>query len=676
MKRISARFLTTMSTEQLWTTLRGPFVLVFDDGELETNAKESLYSSYAWEFHRKYPRTPMFKRHHVKEIIGKKRLANGTHLKLLGNVMWSVHAAYQDDTSVTLDQLSEMTYRIVNLMYNDLSYRCEPWVTSLDVTDYIEILNHPDVLAAKKDAPPTEQAIAHIHETITKVLLDDPSMAHNPIARAVKSGLSNMGQVLQCVGPRGFITDMDGNYFPRPIMRGFAEGFRDFHDSFIESRHASMSLAQAKDPLEQTEYFSRRLQLICQNVRRLHMTDCGSTEYLYWTIRDQQFDDDGNVSQKSDLDLLAGKYFVNAEGGLSAIRKTDKHLIGHTLKVRSTLGKCRHPDPYGVCAACFGELAYSILDPLTGNLGQTTCTSMTEVVSQLVLSTKHFVGNAMMEAIVLDNITKQYFDVTSDRASYLLHKRWKNHHVRLIIPHQFAAHFTDIQAVADVNQLTSISRISELPEIGIGIGNGEKYEEIALRVAMDRRMASMTYPLLAHIKKVGWSLNEKGHYIVDMSGWDYDKPILSLPMKRYNMSDHSAEIADILEASIKEIAERDLEESVDPTLVKLFDHVNHRLSVNLAVLEIVLYGGMVVSSANDNFALPKANTGRALGVYDLTIENRSMAAKMAYEHQLASILNPHNYITPNRMDHPFDAVIMPHEVLQAGEEEYLRSIGA
>lgn len=668
MKRLSARFLSTMTTEQIISTIKGRFILVFDDGELHTCARETIFSSFVWEFHRQYPKTPMYKKHHVKDIIGNRRLGYGTHLKLIGNVMWDAHAAYHDmpdaHGQITLERLAELAYRVVNEMYNKLSYLCEAWVTSLDLLDYLEILDHPDIIAAKKDAPPTEIAIAHIHDTISKALLEDPRLEHNPIARSVKSGLSNMGQVLQCVGPRGPISDTDGHYFPTPIMRGFAEGFRTFRDSYIESRHASMSLAQAKDPLEQTEYFSRRLQLICQNVQNLHMTDCGSTEYLYWTIRDKALDEEGNVVQKSDLELLQGKYFVNGEGGLSAIRKTDKHLYGHTLKLRSVL-HCQHPDPYGVCATCFGELAYSILDPLTGNLGQTNCTSMTEVVSQLVLSTKHFVGSSMMEAIILDNFMKNYFEVSSDRTSYLLNKRLRTSHVRMIIPYQYAANFTDIKDVADINQLTSITRISELPEIGLIIGSGDTIEgPLAFKVAVDRRMASLTYPMLAHIKQKGYSLNEKGHYVVDMDGWDYDRAILTLPSKRYNMSDHSAEIADILEASIKEIAERDLEEAVDPTMAKLFDHVNERLNVNLAVLEVVLYGGMVVSAGNDNFALPKVGTGRALGVYDMTIENRSMAAKMAYEHQLSSILNPHNYITPNRMDHPFDAILMPFEVLQ------------
>lgn len=669
LKRIAARYLISMSTEQLWATLVGPFILVFEDvedNELVTNARETIYSSYAWDFHRKYPKTPILKCHHVKEVLGPgRRLGTGTHLKLLGNAMWCVYDTYKEVGGVSKDQLAEMTYRLVNLMYNDLTYKCEKYVVSLDITDYLKILKHPDIVAAKKDAPPTAASIANIHAVIEKSLMHDPSLFNNPISKAVRSGIASMGQVLQCVGPRGFISDTDSLYFPRPVMRSFAEGFRSFYESFVESRHAAMAHAQAKDPLEQTEYFNRRLQLICQSLRNLHTGDCGSQEYLYWTVRDKEVDMRGNTVRKADLPLLEGKYFLNGSGGLSCIGEKDQHLVGQTLKIRSVM-HCACPDPYGVCSTCFGLMSDSILDPLTGNLGQTNCTSMTEVVSQLVLSTKHFVGSAESDPLVLDDFSAQYLTVGLDSSSYRLNPDavLKGKHVRLVIPSACAANFTDILEVKDVTMLSSITRVSEMPDIGIMEGDGIKYELTPHKVSVDRRLASMTYPFLAHIKKNGWVLNEKGNYVIDMTGWDYSLPILTLPQKRYNMSDHSAEIADILESSMKRIADRDKEEAVDPTLEKLFDHVNERLNVNLAVLEVVLYGGMIVSASGEDYSFPKVGTSRSLGVMESTIDMRSMAAKFAYEHQLRSITTPRNYTTPNRLDHPMDSIVMPYETLQ------------
>ena len=677
MRRISARYLLGMSTERLWELLAGPFTLVFDDGtDFNTNARETLFSSYAWNFHRTYPKTPLLPKHHVAYVLRGGRLRTSSHLKLLGNCLWSVRDTYIDDPAVKLEQLAEMTYRLVNLMYNDLTYRLEEYVTGLCITDYVQILDHPDILAAKEGAPETNEAIKHIQSVIKKTLKEDPVLRLNPIAKATESGVANMSQVLQCVGPRGFVSDIDSFEFPRPIMRGFAEGIhRDFYWSLIESRHSAMSLAQSKDPLEQTEYFNRRLQLIAQTLRNLHPGDCGSTEYLYWTFAGEEFDEAGDLVKKSDVDFFAGKYFVNASGGLTCIKKGDDHLIGHTVKLRSPL-MCGHPDPHGICSTCLGQMSESILDPLTGNIGQTMATYLTELISQLVLSTKHDAGSGGADAIVLDEVGKHYFQLTGDRNSYLLHQRLKDSQVRIVIPHKFAANLTELLDVQDVNQLPSITRISELPAIKLVVGAGESVFSSEFKVSQDRRMASMTYQLLSHIKKHNFTLSERGDYVINMAGWDFSQPILVLPKKRYNMSDHAAEIANLLESSVKEITKRDKPEEVNHAMSDLFELVNARLNINFAVLEMVLYVNTIVDSANGNFTLPKAatvsrpnyGTRRGMGSYELTIENRSASAKMAYEHQLATIMSPRNYITPNRMDHPMDAIFLPNEILQPLEE--------
>jgi hypothetical protein len=661
MKRISARELLKYSTEQLWSILAGRFVLVFDDDEMEVTARESLYSSYCWEFHRKYPETPMLMKHHLRYVIGKKSLTTSTHLKLLGNCMWSVRDAYPNNREVTLDQLGEMTYRLTNLIYNDLSYRLEAYVTSLDVTDYIAILDHPRVLEVKEDQTPTEANIRKIHGVLEDVMVNDPTLAGNPVTHALRTKTASMSQVLQIVGPRGFVSDTDSYTFPRPIMRGFAEGLRSIYDSIIESRHAAMAHAQADNPLKQTEYFNRRLQLVCESLKNLHIGDCGSEEYLYWTIRGETEDDKTTV--RSDLELMDGKYFVNGSGGLEAIHPGRTDLIGHTVKLRSVL-HCAHPDPYGVCSTCFGRMSESFIDPLGGNLGQECCTQMTEIISQNVLSTKHVVNSVVNEPIVLDDFTKHYLTTDAQHMSYLLAPNLKGKSVRLVIAKSSAANLTDLAQVTDVLQLTSIGRISQIQDIGLMVGAGETLEVTSHRVSVDRRKAAMTYPLLGYIKRKGWGLNERGDYVIDMDDWDWTQEILTLPTMRYNMSDHAAEIANILEATMNDLDKRDNAEIVDPTMTRLFDLVNSRLQVNMGVLEVVLFAGMVVSSREGNFALPKVGTNRALGVADLTIENRSMAPKFAYEHQLKSVKNVRNYITPNRMDHPFDSILTPFEILQ------------
>src|ERR1035437_1747940 len=139
MRTISARALLALSIDDLWNTLTGAFKIQFDNGEIiETNAKETCYSNYGWEFHRRYPKTPLLPQHHIRTIIKDGRLSSDTHLILFGSCMWSVYDAYIseiDQMGYTeanwRDMLAEGIYREVNFQYNDLTTRLEEHTISL-----------------------------------------------------------------------------------------------------------------------------------------------------------------------------------------------------------------------------------------------------------------------------------------------------------------------------------------------------------------------------------------------------------------------------------------------------------------------------------------------------------------------------------------------------------------
>ena len=69
-KRFSARKMIGFSPDQLAALLKGRFFLVFDDGELFTTARETIYSSVFWIFHQQNPSMPMKKSHHVRNYLG------------------------------------------------------------------------------------------------------------------------------------------------------------------------------------------------------------------------------------------------------------------------------------------------------------------------------------------------------------------------------------------------------------------------------------------------------------------------------------------------------------------------------------------------------------------------------------------------------------------------------
>jgi hypothetical protein len=662
MKIYKARTLLAYTTAELWDMLTGRFVLRFDDGDLEVSAEETHLSSYAWELHRKYHRTPLLTDHHLTKVLKGKEYNARSHLELFNEVYWSVRDAYRGDPIVTQDRCDQEAYHLINQYVNDLIYRLEAYVMGLDITDFIAVLKHPRVMEVKANAKPTDEGIQEIYRVIQDVLENDPTIRDNNVAKYARRKIANMGQVLQCVGVRGFAVDMNGDRFRKPIMRSYAEGIISIEDSLMDSRSASLSLASASGPLEDTEYFSRRLQLLVGSIRNLHLVDCGSTSYMEWVVQEER-KSGARLDQRDDLETLAGKYYLNDDGTFNVVKRTDKHLYGKSIRMRS-VRRCAHPDPAGVCARCYGQTAESI--PLGGSFGQTNTVEMTQQSGQNVLSTKHLLMSAIIQGIIMDDYMAGYFGTNDERNEYKLLPHLARQGVKLVIDSSMAPNMTNITSAKSAATINA-SRIADLTAISLRLGNDEKWNQIAFEVGMDARPARFTSDLVKHICKTGWSMNEQKHYIIDMTGWDYSKSILAIPMRFESMADHADTIADIIESSMKDMEKRIETDDPDAVLFDLHQHVNTKLVVPLAVLEVILLSAMAVSPRDEDYAIPKEGDPGVLGVSLATLKSRSVATFMAYEKQATIIDEPRSYVYTNRLSSNFDWILMPREASQYTE---------
>lgn len=661
MYRIQAREMLAVEPEQLWEIITGSFELEFDDGVIQTTAVATFLSSFAWVFHRMYPKTPLLKEHHIDTVLKGKRMFSGADRTLLGRCLESTYEAYKGSPEVNRDHLGEILYRTVTKIYSDFSYRFEDCVTSVDMEDFVEILDEPRIIQSKQEQVPEAWSIKQAYRLLDTILKDRETLPGNRVSHLYQSGLVNSGQVHQSIGPRGYITDTDSDQFPFPVMRGYIEGLRSAYDSLIESRSASKALQFSKDNLRAAEYFSRKLQFADMAVKHLHPGDCGSQEYLTWPMAGARLDDDGEVVTPDDVTLLEGKkYWDDASGSLKTIQAGDKHLIGKTLKLRSVI-HCNHPDPDGICETCFGELSMQVPLASQTNVGHLCCVNMTEPSTQSVLSVKHKDASAEIAPIVVDDADAEYLRAGRDRQTYLLAPRLAKMEAKLVIAATTAPALNDIRHVSSVEEF-NISRISEMENIWLWTKEQDGYMLRSLKVHMGKRLSSMTYALLNHIRNRGWEVNNDGNYVIDMEGWNYNEPILALPLRHFNMSDHSKEISGMLQATKDQMRARDKTVSPAAFLVEFFNVVNSKLQINLAILEVIMYGLMVRDPDHEDYRLPKRWTAQNLGVYSMTMSRRSLSATMAYQDHYDVFVSPESYVFGNRANHVFDGLLMPFEV--------------
>lgn len=647
---INAREILSQPIDHLWEVYNRPkcrIAVAFDNGVVETTARELLFSQYFWEFHRQYPETPLLVEHMMDP---NRRLNKKTSLELIGAAFWSVWDNYRGQ--VSLDTLQRMSYEITNRVYNDIVLRMSEYVTSISAKDFIDVLRHPELIEALAKAVPTQNSIANVGRTVQDILTREGELVGNRPAESAKSGLVSAGQQNQIFGLRGFVTDIDSNVFPTPMMTNYALGMHRLYDYAIESRSASKALFFAKDPLADVEYLNRQLQLLAQTLKHLFKGDCGSTMMLPLTI---------NTS--SELKTYAGKYYYGEGNELYRITPEDKHLVGKSVLVRSPMG-CRCLPHQGVCQACLGEISLQIPDG--GNLGHLSVIELCSGVSQNVLSTKHLDGSSTIEKFHIADGDRAF--LSAGKADHLiaLTESLKAKRAVLTVPQSAAFNLTELHHVRDLTVLP-ITRVSDIEFVTVTCDdiNGERIT-MPLSVAIGSRHSSFTTPFLAYIKRAGWVATEDRGYEIDLSGWDFSKPVFELPLKNINTMEFMSEVADIIKFKrlrrrrtkrAKEMAMSETE--LAALVVELHDTVNKRFEYNIAHCELILALCLIRDAKSGDFRFPAPDEPREFAPFKELMSNRSMGQAYAFEKHGQVILNIDSFFNPQRPSHPMDRIYVP-----------------
>jgi hypothetical protein len=661
MNNLSAREICFLSQSQL-SELPKSFLLTFDDGNtVPSTRNKTTYSWHFWEFHRRYAGLPLTSRHCVESVLKNQPLSSETHIELLGRIAEDTIWHFKINSPVDRENINKLIYQITNNVHNKVTCEAEAYVSSIDILDFIEVVDHPTVKQINDSVQPNNDSIVDSYNKILNILKTNEEFSNNNLARAVRSKMVNANQVTQCVAVRGFLTEVDGKILPTPIMSNFTEGFVRLHDYAAESRSAAKSHYFSESPLEDAEYFARRLQLLCMTVERLHYVDCGSTDYIHWLILPPTKDEAGVTTYQGDLAYMAGKYYLDEEtGNLKMIRGDDSTLYGKTLKIRSVLG-CKHNDKHGVCAVCFGGLSYN-LSAYT-NLGHICAATMTQQTSQSVLSNKHYQASSVSPTINLSDNTGRFFDLTKEKTGYILNTRLKKMNPTITISRDCLPGLVDLHIAQDVTKInpTRVSNISTI-DLCLTDAKGNKLVD-TVDLSQGNRGANLSQEFLYYLKDHGWHTDSKNNFVLELTNWNYALPLFKMPDIEYSFSDHSKQVAEIIESKLENLNDRQTPESAVYTLQQLFMLVNAKLNVNIACLEVIIYASMV--SEPGTFGLSRGSDKAVMSIAARVMKNRSLSVAFAYQGQQDVILNPASYYKLDRPDSPFDVFVMPHEVLEA-----------
>lgn len=655
------RDLLDFDEDEIWNLPRpGVVELTYDDGQLiHTDTVDICFSWYLWQVVDSY-----------RDLqITPKLCTNGRPLtdKLYREMLW---AAVEDtmDTDIHKEDVWLLVYqRCYNKLYVALSTRLLPYIDTISGPEVLEILNDPDIQEANAQVTDAMPTIDNAYAVIKKVF-NSGKYRNNPIVRAALNRTVPMPQILQSFGPKGLSTDIDSVMYVRPIKRGFAMGLGDTNSFAKETRSAAKALLFNKDPVADAEYFNRKLQLVCSVLERIIPGDCGTRDAHECMIPEG---DAGMALLRS----MAGLFQVMPDRSIREIFPSDKHLLGQRIRFRTT-NCCQYLHEQEVCEVCYGKTSYAL--PHDTNPGHVSSTSLNKRFTQIIISTKHLDFIVHKFIVALRATEGRYLAIRKgDKESLYMNEALKGKPVRLRISAQEAAHLVDINYVKNLANM-DIGRASQLTSAEFYTLDADEvyHDELHVNLVKQATKASLSTDMLKYLQTEKWVANGSSYWI-DLSRWDYKKPIFVYPLKHENMSEFASK-AETLFRSARSASEHDetytAETSkrtvknkaamlvsyrdVDDALMDAYYLISEKLDdIHLGHISTVIATSRVTDTRIGDCAMPNGLYAGVFRSHDEIIRRRSLSVAMLYQRQNEVFEDVTSYIDHDRCTSIMDSLI-------------------
>jgi len=644
MLRVTARRLMDFSPDDFNNRLKSSLIVVYDDDvEVRHTSRELTVNRYMYTLLELFPDMRILSKYSIHNYYVAGCYVANTINKAMEAILADIVAKYVNvhHDRKLLEPVYERMYLIMEDIYNNVIYNHLEYVSSLCIKDFLQIQMVPRLIAAidnvrvKRDL----ESVNNTYDVLDDVIHNEPGLENNPIAKGYISGTISANQVKQLLGSRGFVTEIDSTIFKYPIASSFVLGLSDMYEIAAESRSGAKALYLSNRAIRISEYFAREMQLTTMGVEALVDGDCGNKEFLEWTVSEDDF-----------KNLIGKRYFE--DGVEYIITKDSRDIIGKTINIR-TLLRCKLSNKRHICTACFGELSNNV--PLHSNIGHISITVLSADISQKILSTKHITTSASTDTIKCIGAMKDYFVAKNNdprgiyafRANSISRKRST---YRLHIPQDQGYGIKDITPTTDVRKL-NLARITKLRYIYLSIEDPTGTNTIPLEIGTNTRPGFLSADFLEYVKVHGYDLDAADRITIELSDWAPGVPVIGLPQVEFSYIDLAKAIKNDFKGMRQDVG------TPEAFLHRIFDLVNAKLNINLALLEVIVYGSLARDVNNSNFDMGRNSDTASPTKMMNTITKRSVGGAYAWEFVKTTLLAPSSYYGNNAVDHPLDVML-------------------
>ena len=652
-------------TDDEVTQLRKGFKILFEDGVvIDCKYKEIILFKFFIPFYKEFD-LQIISTFWIGYYLVNGKFTNGTYLGIYSAIFKHLAKRYGPtmDNEIKLRLFKRMFETIDDVNRRLVSHLSDYGLCS-EVSDILDIQFDPKLMESIHDASVnnSKAAVDHTYNVLDEVI-KDKKYNGNPIQLFYLSKTVSIGQIRQLLASRGYITEMDSKIFNIPMTNSFALGFKNIYDAAIESRAGAKAMYLSSKAIQNAEYMARELQLATMVIEDVYRGDCGHPTYVDFYIRPDEYGKDGNLERKGDLANIVGKRYLDSDGIEKVIQGDEKHLESTYIKMRMAI-YCGHPDKHSICSACIGEISDAILDHQ--NLGHITATTGSAGMSQALLSTKHLLTSASSASIRLDPLVSKYMLIRNNERlifkAGVLNKKIKR--VYLKFKQKEAWGLDNVMNTKDIFSI-NIQKISRLSSVLLVFESKRETVEIELPLKYGNRYAFFTIDILSHIIKNGYQTHDEEFYVVDINDFDNKRPVFMYEKVEFDFSALISEFKSLLKTrKYKQVGDKYKSEYAPHVLVqKLFELINNKLNVNIALLEVLTYAFTVQDLTKRNFDLGRNSPNKDVVGFREVIDYRSHSASYNWDNLQQKVMNPVLHLPNNKCSHPMDAFFMGREAI-------------
>lgn len=637
MQELTARQILSIPRMEVFNIPQGIYKVSYDDGQTcDISSRLIVFNRYVWELFLLFPNTPIVKDICVTKFVEKDGFNGDTHRQVFEAIFKYICEFNKLDSYSQKEPLLKTIYKIIDLLQNEVLNMISEYVGTIHATDFIQVVKDPEIVSMYENFDPTPDGVDKSYKIIRNYV-SCPKRKLNRFVAAYRAKSINDNQANQCIGPRGFSTDLDRTVFRVPIKSGFIRGLHTLYEIMAESCTAAKALNASGTHIQTSEYTSRRIQLLTMPVRGVVPGDCGSDGY--WSV----------VITPQNIVNFKGIYYVNDEEKLDYIRGDENYLYQKLIKVRNAFD-CKLEDPSKICSTCLGRVSLNFKD--NSNLGYTMTAYLMEKLTQAILSTKHLTHSVKKSLITLQGLAVKYFYVTEAGDLYI-RPDIDLTGLQIILPNAKVGKLVDVLNLQHTN--IALSKIGELDTIAIKDNKPKTPVIEKLDISYKDRNCIITRAFLDYIKNTEMESDPRGNFVISLDRFDKSKPIFNNPLKETNILNFVNRVSSIVETNKDKI--------VDPydKLDLLMRTVHEKFNCNVSVLQVIVYATTAFNPLNGNYRLGRGSPVKTCEPKTSLFRHRSFSGLAVFEQQMGEIISrPADTFTPgHREPHPMSVFVAP-----------------